>query len=162
MTFPLPTGICRKVCRPVRPTPRVTRTPDVVRMALAAVKHGALPCEVSGAVRVAVGCELCIDEINRILETWDALQEVIFDIMELLRRLKDEFDIIPGLPSEGIKRWVWLLIRRLNLFARLYRFATIVFELIDTLGVLFKILSMLLDDVKAFLDCAKRQFGLED
>lgn len=46
MTFPLPQGICRKVCRPTRVPPRVIRASEVFRIARAAKRNGESPCSI--------------------------------------------------------------------------------------------------------------------
>lgn len=59
MTFPLPQGTCRKVCRPVRVPPRLSGWKEAVRFARAAVRHGDDPCFVVSRVAIAVGCDIC-------------------------------------------------------------------------------------------------------
>lgn len=59
MTFPLPQGLCRRVCRPVRVPPRLSGWKEAVRFARAAVRHGDDPCFVASQVAIAVGCDIC-------------------------------------------------------------------------------------------------------
>jgi hypothetical protein len=59
MSFPLPSGVCRRVCRPVRSPPRLTGWREAVRFAKAAVKNGDDPCFVASQVAIAVGCDIC-------------------------------------------------------------------------------------------------------
>ena len=59
MSFPLPQGQCRQVCRPVRFPPRVSTWREAVRFAKAAVRNGDEPCFVAAEVAKAVGCDVC-------------------------------------------------------------------------------------------------------
>lgn len=69
MSFPLPQGVCRQVCRPVRFPPRLTGWKEAVRFAKAAVKNGDEPCFVAEQVAKAVGCELsaCGKEVDAVI-----------------------------------------------------------------------------------------------
>jgi len=93
--FPLPEGICRKVCRPVRRTPRVTKPGDVARMATAAVRHGASECAVLGAVYAALegagqaGHVLMVEEgLDELQEAVDELDGALFAILEDILGIK--------------------------------------------------------------------------
>ena len=80
MSFPLPQGVCRKVCRPVRIPPRIVKPVDVIRMAKAAVRHGTQPCELTRMVANAVDCKLCDKEIQDVDLGLQYLKEVLGDL----------------------------------------------------------------------------------
>lgn len=54
MTFPLPQGVCRKVCRPTRSPPRVIRASEVFRISRAAKRNGEGPCTILSSAYRAV------------------------------------------------------------------------------------------------------------
>ena len=70
MTFPLPQGVCRRVCRPVRDPPRLSGWREACRFARAAVRHGDDPCFVAAEVAKAVGCSLdgCGEELEAVIK----------------------------------------------------------------------------------------------
>jgi len=77
MTFPLPQGVCRKVCRPVRRPARVIRAAEVYRIARAAKRNGEAPCTIlSSAYRATpeLGYPASLDAASMALV--DAAQKV--------------------------------------------------------------------------------------
>lgn len=89
MNFPLPTGICRKVCRPTRVPARVVRAKDVKRFAKAALANGENACLILGGVYSELDERLgytrrMLDEVG---ELNDAIQEVNSEIVKVLREL---------------------------------------------------------------------------
>lgn len=165
MTFPLPVGVCRKVCRPVRDPPRVVRVSAVVRMARAAVKHGAEPCEVVREVLQEVGCELCKEHIEGVRDGIEALVEAIADF---LKALYDLIDALLGIrvqqlpPAEGDAvriRTFWekllLLLRRALIVFRIKEAADALFELIDAWARLNEVLAQFMIEANALANCVE-------
>lgn len=161
MHFPLPSGICRKVCRPARSTPRLIGQADVVRLARAAVRHGADPCALSRAVRRAMGC--CCDDVLRsiddgvqaIMEDIDRIQEILDGMAELagilippLRGKSRPGDVFqPVTQARGwrlILQKLGNLIRPSVILAALVELAIAIKQLIDDILVLLEDISRLM------------------
>lgn len=91
--FPLPQGICRKVCRPVRFPPRLSGWKEAVRFAKAAVRHGDDPCFVASQVAIAVGCDICgcqqelEDVILKSAKAGTAWADVVLALLGLIEAL---------------------------------------------------------------------------
>jgi len=158
MTFPLPTGICRKVCRPARPRPRVTRTPDVVRMALAAVKHGALPCDIAREVRKAVNCKVCSDQIAEIivyLEEFDLLAAGWQLLWEQIKKELFELELEPELNIIlRVLRMIW---RRLTAVIRLAKLIMLMFDAMELNDRLSRVLGNLRVAARKLIDCLREE-----
>lgn len=153
MNFPLPTGICRPVCRPSRETPRYSTIKSVVRMAVAAVKRGADGCELSSEVSKAVGCKACSDEIatmvgleNEILLAKKGLDDALMD-------LRNDLGIPGGNPPEDA--WYRALLSK---FRQLFRWLFIladVARVIDSAEDVTRVLERLLIAQRQLIECAK-------
>ncbi len=124
MTFPLPQGICRKVCRPVRDPPRVVRANEVFRIARAAARNGEFPCAILSAAYQAVpqlnyprrlsdvskALVAAVEEVNRL--TGAALEAALdlqggrillpWRVLTLLYRLYELFDALNQLSDAQI------------------------------------------------------------
>lgn len=157
MTFPLPTGICRKVCRPPRNPPRRTDTDDVVRMARAAVRNGADPCELAGVVRRELGCA-CSDEalsvqqgLEAIAEDRDALRAAFEELLIALGILaKGSIPQAPPPPGDPVWRQ-WL--RRIRALLRWAEVAGALYNLWEAVAEFSRVLDTFVDDVARLLRC---------
>jgi len=121
MNFPLPSGICRKVCRPVRFPPRLSGWREAVRFAKAAVKNGDDPCFVASQVAIAVGCDICgcgeemlaVEKAsNAAGQAWAAVRLALYALIEALSGLNlgDQGGQIPD-PESWWRRFLRLLKR---------------------------------------------------
>lgn len=119
MTFPLPNGYCRSVCRPKRVSPRLVTIREVVRFARTAVKNGDRPCDIVSGVADAVGCD-CKESAQMVADgipvLREAQEELISRMVDLANTLGfglfDLKDAIPR-PQDGLLRRLW---RRLSVF----------------------------------------------
>jgi hypothetical protein len=134
MTFPLPRGICRKVCRPVRAN-MFARTEVVVRMATAAVRRGEDACELVSRVAVAVNCapNPCEIEAEALSISLALAEDAAGRAIDAARELADEFSWSrgQGLRPEDDTSWWDELLARLNLIARIIRITIAVFDLLE-------------------------------
>lgn len=93
MTFPLPQGLCRKVCRPVRHPPRVIRAAEVFRMARAAKRNGEGPCTILSSAYKAVP-ELKYPQ--RLYDSSMALITSANEVNELIKVVLDDLTSLQG------------------------------------------------------------------
>lgn len=135
MSFPLPSGICRKVCRPVRVPPRLSGWKEAVRFAKAAVRHGDDPCFVASQVAKAVGCDICGcgKEIEEVIEAsrragsaWVDVLTALYGLIEALSGLT----LVPGPGGQIPEPGTWWT-RFLRLLKRIIRPAEFVGALLE-------------------------------
>ena len=153
MNFPLPTGICRPVCRPSRETPRYSTIPSVVRMAVAAVKRGADGCELSREVSKAVGCKACSEEIAELLALEKEILLAKKSLDDALLDLRNDLGIPGGNPQEDA--WYRALLTR---FRQLFRWLFIladVARVIDSAEDVTRVLERLLIAQRHLVECAR-------
>ena len=94
MTFPLPQGVCRKVCRPTRNPPRIIRASEVFRIARAEKRNGEGPCTILSSAYRAVP-EL--DYPAKLTAAADALDQAYAEVFEAAGTVaKDLFTIRGG------------------------------------------------------------------
>lgn len=103
MNFPLPSGICRKVCRPVRFPPRLTGWREAVRFAKAAVKNGDDPCFVASQVAAAVGCDICgcAEELANVIAASESAGRAWRDVLIALLGLIEALSGLTLTPGPG-------------------------------------------------------------
>lgn len=124
MPFPLESGTCRLVCRPIRKRQRRVNISAVVRFARAAVDDGAQPCDVVDAVNRemeirykanCIQCPPCLEEVQKTVdEALDATQEAIERQRSSLDDLFDQLDMNRGAGKKSV--WTRLLKRLGALF----------------------------------------------
>lgn len=164
MTFPLPPG-CRKVCRPVRDPPRVVQLSTVVRMARAAVAHGADSCELVARVAEAVDCQKCKDEVENVrlgieavLEALADLVEAIYDLVDAILGVKVPRDEPPE-PGDNVRiKTIWErikgLLRGVLLILRIKEVVDAILDFLDAWSRFQEVLTQFLSDVNALANCA--------
>lgn len=161
MTFPLQPG-CRKVCHPARNPPRVVRRQDVMRFARAAVKHGEDPCNLSKAIRRALGC--CCDDvlasidsgIQAIKEDWDRILEIVGGIGELLGIVIELPKVGKPLPN-GVavtfEPGIVAILKRLWTGLRAGVVVAALLELLYAVGDMLNDIGVLIDDIGRLVKC---------
>lgn len=170
MTFPLPTGVCRPVCRPNRKEPRLIRLKDAVRLAKAAVDNGDDPCDVSKAVFLALRCRPCERELQDLVEgrdlliqAWRQVREKLATILRLVglgtfadQLVEDEEPstgepINPeNIPSGSFWGRLW---RRFLWIVRLVAFLQAIGELVTALLLYNQRLAQFLNALADYLTC---------
>lgn len=160
MTFPLPDGICRKVCRPKRAVPRQMVPKDVARLALATVKNGWTPCEVLDAVRAVINCPRCEEEIRAVDEGLQALEEdakaLLEAILELLESLGIPTKEKPPEKGEPEPPWWRRLLRALNIATKVRDFVQAVIGIYETVAALNETISRLIADIRELMQCCNK------
>lgn len=160
MTFPLPGGICRKVCRPQRSTPRQMEPKDVARLALATIKNGWTPCEVMEAVRARIQCATCEAEIQSVDAGFQALEEdakaLLEAILELLESLGIPAKEKPPEKGDPEPPWWRRLLRALNLAAKVREFVVAVIGIYEAVVELNQTISQLIADVRELMQCCSK------
>jgi len=131
MSFPLPSGYCREVCRPVR-EPRYSKLDVIIRMANAAVRRGtAGPCEIVDAVAQAVGCatDPCAAEREELVRQAERTVEAVWAVIEAAEDLGIKVNIRRGsyLPDPEQDPGLWD--QFLDAISLLWRWATIVYDI---------------------------------
>lgn len=99
MTFPLPQGVCRKVCRPVRRPARVIRAAEVFRIARAAKRNGEGPCTIlSSAYRAVPELKYPekLDEASlALIESAQKVNDIVTEVLEDLVTLRGGRILLP-------------------------------------------------------------------
>lgn len=127
MTFPLPNGVCREVCRPQRLPPRRTKVNDALRMSRAAIRNGGDGCELLAGILAITDCEICQDEQRELAEARTVLSEGWNDVMAARAAVLESLGIDPERETLGrIRR----LVRALRFLFTLMRFARAVDDLL--------------------------------
>lgn len=156
MTFPLPQGICRKVCRPVRSPPRQMEPKDVARLALATVKNGYSQCDVLDAVRAVISCPKCQAAIDAVDTGLQALEEDFARLLEAILALLESLGI-PAKTEPGDKwetePWWRRLLRMLNLAAKVREFVLAVLEVYYAVKALNQTIQTLITDIRELMKC---------
>lgn len=100
MSFPLPRGSCRTVCRPAREN-QYANTQFAVRAAVAAVARGANACDVSRAVADAVSCSprVCVFELENLLVSASRVTETSQQFMDAVGKLGMDWGIMRKMPE---------------------------------------------------------------
>lgn len=156
VSFPLPDGTCRRVCRPNRAVPRQINPKDVARLALAAVKNGYKDCEVMDAVRGVVKCSKCREKIEAVDEGLQALEE---DARELLSAILELLGAL-GIPTKGeepekgkTEAWWKKLLKAINLATKIRDFVEAVLKIYEGLLALNETVTRLIADVRELMKC---------
>jgi len=151
--FPLPSGVCRKVCRPLRDPPRLVTPKDAARMARAAARRHPV-CEVLGAVYSALESPEA-GHASMVEEGMDALDERLDELDRALRILaQDIVGIrIKDIPEDESTLQKWL--RRAKIAMRI---GAIIEDLVDIFRAyveMRKVLRELLRNVGFMLSCLR-------
>lgn len=174
MTFPLPEGTCRTVCRPARKTPRLIRLNDAVRLAKAAVDNGEKPCEVSAAIYRALQCRPCgpaLDDVitgrDLLVDSWRGVRAALATVLRLvgLGTLADQLEddeqpetgepIDPEqIPSGSFWGRLW---RRFIWIVRLVAFLQAIGELVSALLLYNRRLAEFLNALADYLRCLESE-----
>lgn len=123
--FPLPSGTCRKVCRPVRNPPRLVNSRVVARMAVNAVKNGEDACAVSAAVAKAVNCS-CEAEMGAVQDQAFSVARDLIEVQSALADLLFDLGKPTGQGGGGADKWEQSILRGLR---RLGKWLFIVYDL---------------------------------
>lgn len=170
MTFPLPTGVCRPVCRPNRKEPRLIRLKDAVRLAKAAVDNGDGACEVTTAIFRALGCRPCERQLQEMVEgrdlliqAWRQVREKLATVLRLVGlgtladQLVDDEEPSTGepidpenIPSGSFWGRLW---RRFLWIVRLVAFLQAIGELVTALLEYNRRLAQFLNAFQDYLAC---------
>lgn len=157
MSFPLPDGICRPVCRPKRKFPRRFTKKDVARVALAAVENGEDSCAVLAAVKEVVACPS--SDCGAEWADFDAgVQAAEEDLQALLDALKNLLEAL-GLPRaapdelkdpETIAQRLLRIVRNLVL---IYDIGRAISDVIVAVGALSVTVARLVEAARSLADC---------
>ncbi len=160
MSFPLPRGVCRPVCRPRRAN-AFTRTEVVTRMALAAVRRGEDACAIVDSVANAVGCSpiACEVEAESFSIALALVEEAAGRALDAAIDLADEFSWRRGaaLRPEGESSWWADLLAQLNLAARIIRITIAVYALLEAMFDFLDRSFIAFRDGRALLACLERR-----
>jgi len=156
MTFPLPGGVCRQVCRPKRSPPRQMEPKDVARLALATVKNGYSSCDVLDAVRAVISCPKCQAAIDAVDNGLQALMEDSARLLEALYALVESLGIpkkiLPGDKYET-EEWWRRLLRMINLVTKVRDFVEAVLEVYEAVLALNQTIRVLIADIRELMKC---------
>jgi hypothetical protein len=155
MPFPLPAG-CRKVCRPVRDPPRTSRIDVVVRMAVAAVKHGEDACYLSQAVASAVGCQPCAPEVEELSISVELLDQSVGDLLSALIDLAGLF----GVPKGGLipDPSLWdIFVQFFKDLAKIYRVISAIADVLENGWLVIDYAFSVIMGARALIQCLNRQ-----
>jgi len=156
MTFPLPGGICRQVCRPKRSPPRQMEPRDVARLALATVKNGYSQCDVMDAVRAVISCPKCQAAIDAVDLGLQVLEEDFKRLLEAILALLESLGI-PARTQPGDKwetePWWRRLLRMINLAAKVWEFVNAVLEVYYAVQALNQTIRVLIQDIRELMKC---------
>jgi hypothetical protein len=156
MTFPLPGGICRQVCRPKRSPPRQMEPRDVARLALATVKNGYSQCDVLDAVRAVISCPKCKAAIDAVDTGLQALEEDFARLLEAILALLGSMGIPKRtLPGDKYETEIWWrrLLRMINLVVKVREFVAAVLEVYEAVKALNQTIRVLIADIRELMKC---------
>jgi len=161
MTFPLPNGYCREVCRPAR-EPRYSKVDAVVRLAVAAVRRGtAAPCVIAEAVAQAIGCvpDPCGAEREELVRQADKTAEAAQAVIDAAAELGIKVNIDRGtyVPSPETDPTWWD--NFVNAISLLWRWAEIIYNVYQLLLAIWDFLdqfAILLQDIVTLEQCLSR------
>ena len=156
MKFPLPSG-CRKVCRPVRNPPRLSRLEVCVRMAIAAMKNGEDPCAISSTIAVAVGCQPCQAESEALSISVGQLEDSVGMLFDALVALADLFGLKRGSGIPDDPSW-WEII--FEFFKTISKIVMVVEAIAGVLEAGWRVIDNIysvIENARAVRDCLSRQ-----
>lgn len=159
MSFPLPDGICRPVCRPKRSTPRLVGPKDAARFAKAAVENGYECREVMKEVKKAIPCAACEKEIQDVDQGLQVLGEdaeaVVSAILNLLEAV--------GIPTKGTPEpddktipetpWWKRLLRAVNVVTRVSEIVEAILTLYHAVNSLAATITQVVEAVRSLMQC---------
>lgn len=156
MTYPLPIGVCRTVCR-TKTAPMDAQV--VARMAKSAVKNGDDPCLVVELVRIATGCnDSCREEAANVELGLEALKEAVDElekaIIDLLRALN-----LKGAPTDDPLSKESLLeriIKYIKFASSLKKLVTAILDVWDAYSKFVSTFRQFIDDVAALIRCLNK------
>lgn len=156
MTYPLPIGVCRTVCR-TKTAPMDAQV--VARMAKSAVKNGDDPCLVVELVRIATGCRgECTEEAQNVEVGLDALREAVDELesalLDLLRALN-----LKGPPSNDPLSKESLLeriLKYLKFLSSLKKLVSAILDVWDAYSRFLMVFRQFIDDVAALIRCLRK------
>lgn len=158
MTFPLPDGICREVCRPPRSMPRLMNAKDAIRMAKAAVRNGEDACQVARGVSLAVGCT-CDKEVQDVADGRHILDKAIDEFRIAVGKLAEQLGLEAGKlkgqidqPTDSLTR---RLLRRLSAFISAYEIIKAMIRVYNAGDELEKAFVVFMNDVQRLLLCVQ-------
>lgn len=163
MTFPLPTGTCREVCRPARIN-RFSQKDVVIRMAIAAVKRGNDPCDIAVGVANAVECPLstpCTQEALQLSSSLQLFRDGLDQLLQAAIDLAEDFawKKAGAYMPEDETSWWEDLITKLNVMARIVKITVHVVALLDSLFDVVDRAYIVITDTLALIECVQASQG---
>ncbi len=151
--FPLPSGVCRKVCRPLRDPPRLVTPKDAARMARAAARRSPV-CEVLGAVYSALESPEA-GHASMVEEGIDALDERLDALDTALRVLAQDIAGIrvTDIPEDETTLQKWL--RRAKIAMRVGAIIDDLVEIFRSYVAMREVLRELMRNVGLMIQCLR-------